>query len=73
MRGGGCTHDLQNGDIVRSANIAFAEWRPFLVSLVIAGLGGAVVAALLSYLLARTLCHPSEPRLSARRARQGGA
>src|SRR5205807_4341543 len=44
--------------LVRSAALGFAEWRPFLWSLVIAGLGGALLAAALSYLLARRLARP---------------
>ena len=44
--------------LIRSARLAFAEWRPFLNSLIIAGLGGAALAALLSYLLARRLLLP---------------
>jgi signal transduction histidine kinase len=44
--------------LIRSARLAFAEWRPFLASLVIAGLGGAAVAALLAFLLARRLLRP---------------
>ncbi|HEY1567706.1 MAG TPA: HAMP domain-containing protein, partial [Solirubrobacteraceae bacterium] len=44
--------------LIRSARLAFAEWRPFLSSLVIAGLGGAVLAAILSFLLARRLLRP---------------
>jgi two-component system sensor histidine kinase BaeS len=44
--------------LVRSARLAFAEWRPFLTSLVIAGLGGAALAALLAFLLARRLLRP---------------
>ncbi len=50
----------QNGRVVlvRPAAVAFAEWRPFLGSLVLAGLGGAALAALLSYLLARRLIRP---------------
>ena len=44
--------------LVRSAALGFGEWRPFLWSLVIAGLGGALLAALLSYLLARRLTRP---------------
>ena len=49
-----------NGRVVlfRAAKLAFSEWRPFLTSLVLAGLGGAVVAALLSLLLARRLTRP---------------
>jgi two-component system sensor histidine kinase BaeS len=44
--------------LVRGAGLAFAEWRPFLWSLVIAGMGGALLAAALSYLLARRLTRP---------------
>jgi signal transduction histidine kinase len=44
--------------LVRSARLAFAEWRPFLWSLIVAGLGGILVAALLSGLLARRLTRP---------------
>ncbi len=44
--------------LVRPARLAFAEWRPFLVSLALAGLGGVVLAVLLSYLLARRLTRP---------------
>ncbi len=49
-----------NGRIVliRSAHLAFSEWRPFLSSLVLAGLGGAALAALLAFLLARRLTRP---------------
>jgi signal transduction histidine kinase len=44
--------------LIRSANLAFSEWRPFLWSLALAGLGGVVLAALLSLLLARRLSRP---------------
>lgn len=44
--------------LVTSAALAFAEWRPFLVALVLAGAGGALLALLLSYLLARRLTGP---------------
>ena len=44
--------------LIRSARLAFAEWRPFLASLILAGLGGAVLAVVLSYLLARRLTRP---------------
>ena len=44
--------------LVRGARLAFAEWRPFLSSLVVAGLGGAALAALLSLMLARRLTRP---------------
>lgn len=44
--------------LVRTAGLAFSEWRPFLDSLALAGLGGALVAALLAYPLARRLTRP---------------
>jgi two-component system OmpR family sensor kinase len=44
--------------LIRGARLAFSEWRPFLVSLILAGLGGALLAALLSVLLARRLTRP---------------
>ncbi|MDQ6775569.1 MAG: HAMP domain-containing histidine kinase, partial [Actinomycetota bacterium] len=44
--------------LVRGAGLAFGEWRPFLLSLILAGLGGALLAAALSYLLARRLTRP---------------
>ena len=44
--------------LTRAASLAFAEWRPFLQSLILAGLGGAVLAAVCSYLLARRLTRP---------------
>ena len=44
--------------LTRAASLAFAEWRPFLQSLVLAGLGGALLAAVCSYLLARRLTRP---------------
>lgn len=44
--------------LVRPAALAFAEWRPFLWSLLLAGLGGALLAAIFSYLLARRLTRP---------------
>jgi signal transduction histidine kinase len=44
--------------LVRSATLAFAEWRPFLSSLILSGLGGAVLAAVLAFLLARRLARP---------------
>jgi methyl-accepting chemotaxis protein len=53
--------------LVRSARLAFAEWRPFLSSLIIAGLGGAALAALLSFLLARRLLRPIDQLAAATR------
>ena len=44
--------------LVRSANIAFSEWRPFMGSLLLAGLGGVLLAVVLSFLLARRLTRP---------------
>lgn len=44
--------------LIRGARLAFAEWRPFLISLVLAGLGGAALATLLAWLLARRLTRP---------------
>ncbi|HEY6522805.1 MAG TPA: HAMP domain-containing sensor histidine kinase [Solirubrobacteraceae bacterium] len=44
--------------LVRAGGLAFAQWRPFLSSLLLAGLGGAALATLLSFLLARRLTRP---------------
>ncbi|MBV8221537.1 MAG: HAMP domain-containing histidine kinase [Solirubrobacterales bacterium] len=44
--------------LIRSAGIAFSEWRPFIGSLLLAGLGGVVLAVVLSFLLARRLTRP---------------
>lgn len=44
--------------LVRPAKIAFAEWRPFIGSLLLAGLGGMLLAVALSFLLARRLTRP---------------
>ena len=44
--------------LVRDAALAFGEWRPFLLSLLLAGLGGALLAGVLSYVLARRLTRP---------------
>ncbi|GAC1573685.1 MAG: hypothetical protein NVS3B18_07190 [Candidatus Dormibacteria bacterium] len=44
--------------LVRLARLAFAEWRPFLVSLGLAALGGVLLAVILSTLLARRLTRP---------------
>jgi two-component system sensor histidine kinase BaeS len=63
------TRDTLAGRVVliRSANLAFAEWRPFLGSLLLAGLGGALLALLLSYLLARRLTRPIDQLAAATR------
>jgi signal transduction histidine kinase len=44
--------------LIRSAGIAFSEWRPFIGSFLLAGLGGVLLAAVLSFLLARRLTRP---------------
>jgi signal transduction histidine kinase len=44
--------------LVRRAALRFADWRPFLAALVLAGLGGALLATLLSFALARHLTRP---------------
>jgi two-component system sensor histidine kinase BaeS len=44
--------------VIGPAGTAFAEFRPFLVSLIIAGAGGVLLAALLAMLLARRLSRP---------------
>lgn len=58
--------------LIRPAKLAFAEWRPFLVSLALAGLGGAALAALLAYLLARRLTRPIGELASATRRLAAG-
>ena len=58
--------------LIRSARLAFAEWRPFLASLVIAGLGGAALAALLAFLLARRLLRPIDQLATATRRLAAG-
>jgi signal transduction histidine kinase len=58
--------------LIRSARLAFAEWRPFLASLALAGLGGAALAVALSYLLARRLTRPiGELALATQRVARG--
>ncbi len=44
--------------LIRPAKLRFSELRPFLISLVVAGLGGAALASLLSLALARRLTRP---------------
>ncbi len=44
--------------LIRPAGVAFAEWRPFIGSLLLAGLGGTLLAVALSFLLARRLTRP---------------
>ena len=58
--------------LIRGARLAFAEWRPFLASLVIAGLGGAALATLLSFLLARRLLRPIDQLAAATRRLASG-
>jgi signal transduction histidine kinase len=44
--------------LFRGARLAGTDWDPFLTSLFVAGAGGALVAALLSFFLARRLARP---------------
>ena len=58
--------------LVRTAAVAFAEWRPFIGSLLLAGLGGTLLATVLSFLLARRLTRPiGELSTAARRLAAG--
>ena len=60
--------------LIRPASIAFSEWRPFMGSLVLAGLGGVLLAVVLSFLLARRLTRPiGELAAATRRLAQGEA
>jgi signal transduction histidine kinase len=60
--------------LIRPANIAFAEWRPFMGSLLLAGLGGVLLAVVLSFLLARRLTRPiGELSAATRRLAKGEA
>ncbi len=59
--------------LVRPAALAFAEWRPFLGSLALAGLGGALLALVLSYLLAQRLTRPIGHLADATRRLSSGA
>jgi two-component system, OmpR family, sensor kinase len=60
--------------LIRSAAIAFAEWRPFIGSLLLAGLGGTLLATALSFLLARRLTRPiGELSTATRRLAAGDA
>jgi two-component system sensor histidine kinase BaeS len=58
--------------VVRPARLAVGDWRPFLVSLLLAGLGGAVVATLLALVLARRLTRPVRRLSEATRAVASG-
>lgn len=64
-----------NGGIVlvRPNRLAFGEWRPFLWSLLLAGAGGALVAALASWLLTERLTGPIGALLVATRQLASGA
>ncbi len=59
--------------VVRGARLAGADFRPFAVSLLVAGLGGAAVAAALSLLLARRLSRPVLELSSATRRLASGS
>jgi two-component system, OmpR family, sensor kinase len=59
--------------LVRPASIAFSEWRPFIGSLLLAGLGGTLLAVALSFLLARRLTRPIGELSAASRRLAAGA
>jgi signal transduction histidine kinase len=59
--------------LVRSAAVRFADWRPFLAALLLAGLGGALLAAALSLILARRLTRPIAELAQATRRLAAGA
>ena len=54
--------------MLRPASVNSAAWRPFLVDLLIAALAGAVIAAVLSFLLARSIVRPLQRVVDATRA-----
>ena len=54
--------------MLRPASVKSAAWRPFLVDLLIAAFAGAVIAAVLSFLLARSIARPLERVVAATRA-----
>jgi two-component system sensor histidine kinase BaeS len=53
---------------LRPASVKSAAWRPFLVDLIIAALAGAVIAAVLSLLLARSIVRPLQRVVAATRS-----
>jgi signal transduction histidine kinase len=58
--------------LIRKAALRFADWRPFFASLLLAGLGGALLAALLSLVLTRRLTRPIASLASATRRLAAG-
>jgi two-component system sensor histidine kinase BaeS len=58
--------------LIRSAALAFKEWRPFLGSLILAGVGGVLLALVLSYLVARRLTRPIDELAAATRSLSAG-
>jgi len=53
---------------LRPASVKSAAWHPFLVDLIVAALAGAVIAAVLSLLLARSIVRPIQRVAAATRA-----
>ena len=53
---------------LRPASVKSAAWRPFLVDLILAALAGGVIAAVLSFLLARSIVRPIQRVAAATRA-----
>jgi signal transduction histidine kinase len=68
------SRSTRNGGIVlvRPNRLAFAEWRPFLWSVLLAGAGGALAAAILSWLLARRMTTPIAELATATRRLSAG-
>ncbi len=58
--------------LLRQARIGSGDWQPFVTSLVLAGLGGALVALLLSVVIARRLATPVRRLSAATRALAAG-
>ena len=58
--------------LLRSASLQAADWHPFLLSLLVAGLAGAALAALAAVVLARALARPIRQIASATRTLAAG-
>jgi two-component system sensor histidine kinase BaeS len=54
--------------VLRPASVKSAAWRPFLTDLLLAALAGAAIAAVLSFLLARSIVRPLQRVAAATRA-----
>ncbi len=58
--------------LARPTRLGFGDWRPYLAILVVAGAGGAAVAAAASYFVARHLAQPLRQVADASRRLAGG-